>query len=101
MQIAVGPERFDVEAAHVDIAAEARKLRAKAENAALPPRVKDGLVFLRFDRAEAMHAAHVVHAVHFDALTIAVPIIESRVTSAASCFSFMRSVPAGRSGITR
>jgi len=31
----------------------------------------------------------------------ATPIIESRVTSAASCFSFIVSLPSGRRGITR
>src|SRR5689334_7651278 len=59
---------------------------------------------LDVDLAEAVHAAHVVHAVHDGApgvLGKPVPIIESRVTSAASCSSLHPSVPAGRIGSTR
>ena len=66
--------------------------------------VKHRLVRLGLDLAEAVHAAHVVHAVHDGApgvLGKPVPIMESRVTSSASCSSLQPSVPAGRIGSTR
>src|SRR5438105_13765278 len=62
------------------------------------------LVRLCLDRAETIHAAHVVHAVHDGApgvLGNPVPIIQSRVTSSASCCSLQPSVPLGRIGTTR
>ena len=75
------------------------------ERAALPLGVEDGLVGLGLDRPEAVHAAHVVDAVH-DATASGraarpVPIIESRVTSAARSSSLQPSVPSGRIGTTR
>src|SRR5207237_7389281 len=58
----------------------------------------------RLDLAEAVHAAHVVHAVHDRACAAdrgrPVPIMLSRVTSAASSCSLHPSVPAGRCGST-
>ncbi len=62
------------------------------------------LVRLGLDLAEPVHAAHVVDAVHDGAPGVfgnPVPIIESRVTSSASCSSLQPSVPAGRIGSTR
>src|SRR2546429_8606992 len=62
------------------------------------------LVRVRPDLAESIHAAHVMHAVHDGApgvLGNPVPIIESRVTSSASCCSLQPSAPLGRIGSTR
>src|SRR4051794_28261240 len=58
------------------------------------------------DRAHVVHSAHIVDAVHRRSpagvrSTLAVPIMESRVTSAASASSVRCSLPAGRSGSTR
>src|SRR5438552_9509144 len=61
-------------------------------------------VRFRLDLAETIHAAHVVHTIHDGALGVfgnPVPIIESRVTSSASCLSLQPSVPSGRIGSTR
>src|SRR5262252_5925159 len=71
----------------------------------LPALVECGLVGLVSNRPHALHAAHVMDAVHAGfsvapSLTRAVPIIESRVTSAANASSLRRSLPAGRSGST-
>src|SRR6195256_552079 len=66
--------------------------------------MKHRLVRLGLDLAEAVHAAHVVHAIHDGAPGVfgkPVPIMESRVTSSASCCSLQPSVPAGRIGSTR
>src|SRR6266566_1252865 len=66
--------------------------------------MKHRLVRLGLDLAKAVHAAHVVHAVHDGApgnFGNPVPIIESRVTSSASCCSLQPSVPSGRIGSTR
>src|SRR5262249_36584157 len=75
------------------------------EHAPFPGRVENGLVRLRLDLAEAVHAAHVVHAVHQATSSgrsaRPVPIMESRVTSCARRSSLQRSVPAGRIGNTR
>src|SRR5579872_4394403 len=72
--------------------------------ASLPGSVKHRLVRLRLDFAEAVHAAHVVNAVHqaasFGFFASPVPIMLSRVTSAASFSSLQLSVPAGRIGST-
>ena len=70
------------------------------EGAPFPRRMKDRLVRLRRDRAEAMHAAEVVRAVHGAAI-LATPIMASRVTRPASAAASQCSVPAGRSGSTR
>src|SRR5262249_55016259 len=74
------------------------------EHAALPRRMEHGLVRLRLNLAEAVHAAHVVHAVHaassFGDFGRPVPIMQSRVTSCASWSSFRLSLPAGRIGST-
>src|SRR5215472_4260431 len=63
--------------------------KGQRQHPPLPPRVKHGLVLFHFDRAQAVHAAHVVNAVHawppdLGGATLATPIIESLVTSAAS-----------------
>src|SRR5258707_2998004 len=66
--------------------------------------MKHRLVQLGFDLAKAVHAAHVVHAIHRQPpgfLGNPVPIMESRVTSSASCCSFQPSVPSGCIGSTR
>ena len=70
---------------------------------ALPSGVEDRLVRLRRDRAEALRAAEIVRAVHAvpGESGSPVPIMESRVTSAASSSSLQPSVPAGRIGTTR
>src|SRR5207244_10299090 len=61
------------------------------KRAALPCFVKSRLVGLGRDRSEILHAAHVVHAVHARSASSRtggwgrpIPIMESRVTSAAS-----------------
>src|SRR5215471_12683428 len=81
-----------------------------SEDTAFPIVVKHRLVRLRPDRPEAVHSAKIVNAVHGDALlccdqgggpAIAVPIIASRVTQAASRSSLQPSVPAGRIGSTK
>src|SRR5579872_2393733 len=90
---------------HVDVKCAGRTHRADhRQHAALPFFVKWPLVGFDFDLAETIHAAHVVHAVHEGApgvLGNPVPIIESRVTSSASCSSLQPSVPLGRIGNTR
>src|SRR5439155_283975 len=61
-------------------------------------------VRLGIDTAEPMRAAHVVRAVHDTSagdFGNPVPIMESRVTRAASFSSLQPSVPAGRIGTTR
>src|ERR1051326_5381852 len=73
---------------------------------AFPWFVEDRFVLLGANRSHALHAPHVVNAIHdflpgFGSPAFAVPIIESRVTSAASSSSFRLCVPAGRSGTTR
>src|ERR1700680_5007629 len=77
---------------------------AHRQDATFPLGVKHRLVRLGFDLAEAVHAAHVMNAIHDGApgvLGKPVPIIESRVTSSASCCSPQPSVPSGRIGSTR
>ena len=72
--------------------------RTMRHHARFPRGVEHRLVRLRLDLAEAVHAAHVVHAVHDGAPGVfgnPVPIIESRVTSSASCSSLQPSVPFG------
>src|SRR5437868_6076218 len=69
----------------------------------LPTSVKYRFVLLGPDRTEALHPAHIVDAVHGFApsldcrVTLATPIIESRVTSAGRASSPHPSAPAGRS----
>src|SRR3989442_10395395 len=62
--------------------------------------MEDRFVFLVFNRPHTVHAAHVVNSVH-GSLTLATPIMESRVMTAASCSSFSLSLPAGLSESTR
>ena len=85
---------------NVEIAECLAQLHTQPEEAAFPAFVENGFVGFGLHRAEAVHAAHVMHAVHF-AVAFAVPIIASRVMSAASSASLIFSVPAGRSGMTR
>src|ERR1700761_5645137 len=66
--------------------------------------MKHRLIRFELDFAEAVHPAHVMHAVHDGALGVLgnpVPIIESRVTSSASCCSLQPFVCSGRIGSTR
>jgi hypothetical protein len=66
--------------------------------------MKDGLILLRLDFAEAVHAAYVVDTVHHatapGCFAKPVPIMLSRVTSPASFSSLQPSVPLGRIGRT-
>src|ERR1700722_10756740 len=66
--------------------------------------MENRLVPLGLDFAEAVHAAHIVDAVHHRTspacLGSPVPIMQSRVTSAASFSSLQPSVPLGRIGNT-
>ena len=82
------------------------------EGAPFPLFVEHRLVHFGVDGPEAVHAAQVMDSVHGlflfrsrgsdqGALALVTPIIESRVTSSASCASLIFSVPGGRSGKTR
>src|SRR5215469_18821349 len=63
--------------------------------------MKDRLVLLGLDFAEAVHAAHIVNAVHHaTCFANPVPIMLSRVTRLASFSSLQPSVSAGRIGKT-
>src|SRR6202008_478915 len=60
--------------------------------ARFPPRMENRLLLFLLDRTPAVQAAHVMDAVHHlppggGATTLATPMIESRVTIAASCSS--------------
>ena len=69
-----------------------------------PALVENGFVRFRRNPSHTVHAAHIVDAVHREApasVTLAVPIIASRVTNAASSSWFICPEPAGRSGNTR
>ena len=100
-QIEIRPQRLAQIAEPVDgkTGGEGHDLQ-KTTGPALPRLMKRRLVALGVDRAEAVHAAQVVDRVHL-AETLPTPIMELRVTSAASCSSLIPSVPAGRSGSTR
>src|SRR4051812_48923055 len=74
------------------------------QHARFPFGMKHRLVRLGLNFTKTVHAAHVVNAVHDGARGVLgnpVPIIESRVTSSASCCSLQPSVPSGRIGSTR
>src|SRR5580692_3547873 len=76
------------------------------EYACFPTRMEDRLIRLRLDGTHAVHATEIVNAVHGlfpgrGVCTAPTPIMESRVTSEASCSSVRLSVPPGRSGNTR
>ena len=82
--------------------------QGQAKDAPLPIVVKPWLVRFGQNRAEVLHATHVVHAVHqrsegscAGCFGMPVPIMESRVTSVASCSSLQPSVPSGLIGSTR
>src|SRR6266446_566436 len=102
-------QRLPIEARSVDVERAGCAHRAHhRQYPSFPFSVKHRFVRLGLDLAETIHAAHVVHAVHDGALDGAlgvfgnpVPIIESRVTSSASCCSLQPSVPSGRIGSTR
>src|SRR5688572_9325877 len=100
-QIEIRPQRLAQIAEPVDgeTGGEGHDLQETA-GPALPCLMKRRLVAFGVDCAEPVHAAQVVNRVHF-AETLPTPIMESRVTSAASCSSLIPSVPAGRSGSTR
>src|ERR1051325_10000302 len=76
----------------------------KCLGAGLPVGVKNRLILLGLDFAEAVHAAHVVDAIHHTASLGCrgnpVPIMLSRVTRLASLSSLQPSVPLGRIGKT-
>ncbi len=82
---------------------------AVLKDALLPVGVKNRLVRFGEDWAEAHHSSKVLPAVHeaFSAesdrgsMATPVPIIESRVTNAASRSSLQPPVPARRMGTTR
>jgi hypothetical protein len=68
--------------------------------------VEYGLDSLPIKRTHSMHPSHVMNSIHVGeplalVLTLATPIIESRVTRAASSASVRVSVLAGRSGSTK
>src|ERR1700720_3745010 len=98
-------QRLAIEARGIDVECAGRTHRTHhRQYPRFPFAVKHRLVRLRLDLAETIHAAHVVHAIHDGApgvLGNPVPIMESRVTSSASCCSFQPSVPSGRIGSTR
>src|SRR5579872_2791163 len=104
-KINVGRQHFPIKARGVDVEGTGRAHRAHhGEYAAFPSRVKHRFIGFDFDLAEPVHAAHVVDAVHDGhpgVLAKPVPIIESRVTSSASCSSLQPLVPSGRIGNTR
>ena len=85
--------------------------QGEGEGPPLPLGVEHRLILLPDDWSEAGPPAHVVDAVHraasaraagrSGAWTLAVPIMASRVTRAASSSSSIPSVPGGRSGRTR
>ena len=100
-QIEVRPQRLTQVAEPIDRETGGKRhdLQETA-GPALPRLMKRRLVALGVDHAEAVHAAQVVDGVHF-AATLPTPIMESRVTRAASSCSVSFSVPDGRSGKTR
>jgi len=76
------------------------------EHPALPVSVEHGLVFLVMGRAHVLHTAHIMNTIHVEDssagfVTLAVPIIESRLTHAASVSSLNPALSGGRSGSTR
>ena len=85
--------------------AHPRAGRLQLHPASLPLGMEHRLVGLNLYRSEAVDAAHVMRAVHRMAAPAwigrPVPIIESRVTIAASWSSLQSSVEAGRIGTTR
>src|ERR1700736_138492 len=96
---------FAIEARRIDVEGAGGAHRAyHRQHAALPFGMKHRLVRLGLDLAETIHAAHVVDAIHDGAPGFfgnPVPIMESRVTSSASCCSLQPSVPWGRIGSTK
>src|SRR5580700_3369161 len=101
-----GGKKLDTVTACVDIRLAPRTNRSvHSKHTAFPRMVKYGFVLFALDRTHILHTAHVVDSVHGLLLaggaTLATPIIESRVTRAASSSSVICSVPAGLSGKTR
>src|SRR5262245_44065250 len=104
-QVVGGRQLLDRRPRHVNVPLAGKTHGAvERDAAAFPGGVEYRLVRLGLDLAEAVHAAHVVNAVHHAAssgrLARPVPIMELRVTSAASRSSLHPSVPAGRMGST-
>src|SRR5580698_8249287 len=105
VEIDVRRQAFDAVAGLIDSPdPRVTKGAIKRHRAAFPWGMEHWLVLLRLNLAEAVHAAHVVNAVHHAASCAffgkPVPIMQSRVTSAASLSSLQPSVPAGRIGST-
>ncbi len=109
-EIVDGMERLVGVPRHVDVPFAQRAGRGpQREDALFPVGVEDRLLRFADDRAEAHHPSQVLPAVHSAASDLTdrgssarpAPIIESRVTSAASRSSLKPSVPAGRIGTTR
>src|SRR5260221_239563 len=106
-QVLGGRQHLDAMAKRIEVpqAAAGPKYARERIHPSLPALVERALAGLVPDRPHALHAAHVMNAVHAGLsaelrVTRAVPIIESRVTSAANASSLRRSLPAGRSGST-
>ena len=105
-EILAGRQGFAGEAAGVEApGARVPHGERQREDAAFPGRMEDRLVRLRPDGAEPMQAAEVMTAVQAEtpwsrARGSPVPIMASRVTSAASSASSRPSVPSGRIGRT-
>src|SRR5262245_58275799 len=98
--------RLNLMTARIDIPLTPRADRTIDRiHAAFPRRMKYGFVLLSLNRTHALHSTHVMNAVHGlppdGTDTLATPIIESRVTRAASSSSVSFCVSAGRSGSTR
>src|SRR4051794_40883099 len=104
-QVHVRRQRLAIEARGVDVEGARRAHRAHhGENTRFPLLVKHRLVWPRPHPSGPPPSPPVVDAVHEGApgvLGKPVPIMESRVTSSASCSSLQPSVPAGRIGSTR
>src|ERR1700676_899099 len=93
-------QRLAIEARGIDVECAGRTHRTHhRQYPRFPFAVKHRLILLRLDLAETIYAAHVVHAIHDGApavLGTRAPIMESPVTSSASCCSFQRPLPLGR-----
>src|ERR1700733_14343848 len=106
LQITRGGKKLDTVTPGVDIPLAPRIHRAvHGIHTAFPRLVKYGFVLFVLDWTHIVYAAHVVDSVHglppAGGATLATPIMESRVTRAASSSSVIFSVPAGLSGKTR
>ena len=95
-QIHRSGDQFALMAPRVDVATGRRRHRHGVDPT-FPGVMKDRFVDFPLQRAEIGHAAHVVDTIH----SRAVPIMPSRVTSAARVSSPRSSVSTGRCGKTR